>query len=283
MLNMIRMELYRMFRTKSLYVIGIILMAGIVFTTFLSADEMKTYTMEEKQEQYEYVTGQKDEEQINFGMEVTVPTEPGKDVTVFDLFYANLTGKFIALFIVIFTVLYSSADMTSGYIKNIAGQVRNRGGLVIAKAVSLFVYSVLMILFFAVVQAVSNAMFFDKFVWGSWKQFLLYGGIQIFLHFSYALIAMCITIVLRNNVISMVAVICMCMNILVMFYGFIDKVIANLGFKDFHVINYTVSGKMMLLPMNVTAKEAWLSCAVAVVFIIVTLAIGGMVFRKRDI
>lgn len=283
MFNMIRMEMYRMFRTKSFYVIGFIFMAAIVFTTYLAADEMKSFTMEEKQEQYEYATGQKGEEQMNFGMAVTTPTEPGKDVTVFDLFYANLTGKFVALFVVIFAVLYSSADMTSGFVKNVAGQVRNRGGLILAKAVSLFVYSVLMIVFFAVVQAVSNAIFFDRFVWGTWKEFLLYGGVQIILHFAYALIAMCITIVLRNNVISMVVVVCMCMNVLVMFYGFIDKVIGRLGIKDFHVINYTVSGKMTLLPMNVTVKEAWISCSVAVVFIAMAFVIGTVVFRKRDI
>ena len=39
MLNMIRMELYRMFKTKSLYVIWLVLAAGILFTTGLSADE----------------------------------------------------------------------------------------------------------------------------------------------------------------------------------------------------------------------------------------------------
>ena len=42
MLNMIRMELYRMFKTKSLYVIWLVLAAGILFTTGLSADEKKS-------------------------------------------------------------------------------------------------------------------------------------------------------------------------------------------------------------------------------------------------
>ena len=63
-------------------------------------------------------------------------------VSVFDLFYGNIKGKFLALFMVIFAVLYSTADMTSGFIKNIAGQVRDRRGLVFAKGVSLFVYTV---------------------------------------------------------------------------------------------------------------------------------------------
>ena len=42
MLNMIRMELYRMFKTKSMYVIWLVLAVGILFTTGLSADEMKS-------------------------------------------------------------------------------------------------------------------------------------------------------------------------------------------------------------------------------------------------
>ncbi len=280
---MIRMELYRMFRTKSFYVIGLVLTAAIVFTTHLAAVEMKSFTMEEKQEQYEYAMEQQGEESINIGMVVTVPTEPGAEISVFDLFYANLKGKFIALFIVIFTVLYSSADMTSGYIKNIAGQVKNRGYLVLAKAVSLFIYVGLMILFFAGVQAVSNAILFDSFVWGPWKAFLTYGGMQILLHFAYALIAMCITIVLRNNVISMLLVVCICMNVLTIVYSAIDNMIGRLGVKAFHVIDYTISGKIAFLPMEITVEEVRTTCFVAIAFWVVTLFIGEMVFRKRDI
>ena len=81
MLNMIRMELYRMFKTKSLYVIWLVLAAGILFTTGLSADEMKTYTMEEKHEMYEYATGQQKSDTVNLGMDVTVPTKPGDTVS----------------------------------------------------------------------------------------------------------------------------------------------------------------------------------------------------------
>ena len=62
MLNMIRMELYRMFKTKSMYVIWLVMAAGILFTTGLSAGEMKAYSMEEKQEMYEYATGQTESE-----------------------------------------------------------------------------------------------------------------------------------------------------------------------------------------------------------------------------
>ena len=283
MLNMIRMELYRMFKTKSLYVIWLVLAAGILFTTGLSADEMKTYTMEEKQEMYEYATGQQKSDTVNLGMDVTVPTKPGDTVSVFDLFYGNIKGKFLALFMVIFAVLYSTADMTSGFIKNIAGQVRDRRGLVFAKGVSLFVYTVLTMLIFTGIQTISNALFFDELVFGPVKEFLQYAGIQTLLHFALLIIVMCIAIVLRNNVISMMLSVCLCMNVLVIFYSFLDNLIAKAHIKNFHVLEYTVTGNISFLETNVTAKMAVTALAVSIEFVIVMIEVCSTVFKKRDI
>lgn len=283
MLNMIRMELYRMFKTKSLYVIWLVLAAGILFTTGLSADEMKTYTMEEKQEMYEYATGQQKSDTVNLGMDVTVPTKPGDTVSVFDLFYGNIKGKFLALFMVIFAVLYSTADMTSGFVKNIAGQVRDRRGLVFAKGVSLFVYTVLTMLIFTGIQTISNALFFDEFVFGPVKEFLQYAGIQTLLHFALLIIVMCIAIVLRNNVISMMLSVCLCMNVLVIFYSFLDNLIAKAHIKNFHVLEYTVTGNISFLETNVTAKMAVTALAVSIAFVIVMIEVCSTVFKKRDI
>ena len=283
MLNMIRMELYRMFKTKSLYVIWLVLAAGILFTTGLSADEMKTYTMEEKQEMYEYATGQQKSDTVNLGMDVTVPTKPGDTVSVFDLFYGNIKGKFLALFMVIFAVLYSTADMTSGFIKNIAGQVRDRRGLVFAKGVSLFVYTVLTMLIFTGIQTISNALFFDELVFGPVKEFLQYAGIQTLLHFALLIIVMCIAIVLRNNVISMMLSVCLCMNVLVIFYSFLDNLIAKAHIKNFHVLEYTVTGNISFLETNVTAKMAVTALAVSIAFVIVMIEVCSTVFQKRDI
>lgn len=283
MLNMIRMELYRMFKTKSMYVIWLVLAVGILFTTGLSADEMKTYTMEEKQEMYEYATGQQKSDTVNLGMDVTVPTKPGDTVSVFDLFYGNIKGKFLALFMVIFAVLYSTADMTSGFVKNIAGQVRDRRRLVFAKGVSLFVYTVLTMLIFTGIQTVSNALFFDEFVFGPVKEFLQYAGIQTLLHFALLIIVMCIAIVLRNNVISMMLSVCLCMNVLVIFYSFLDNLIAKAHIKNFHVLEYTVTGNISFLETNVTAKMAVTALAVSIAFVIVMIEVCSTVFKKRDI
>lgn len=283
MLNMIRMEMYRMFKTKCMYIIWFILAAGILFTTGLSAEEMKIFSMEEKQEMYEYAMGKEESDNVNLGMDVTVPTKPGENVSVFDLFYANIKGKFIALFMVIFTVLYTTADLTSGYVKNIAGQVSQRGGLVIAKAISLFVYTVMSLLIFFLCQTLSNLLFFEEFTLGPVKQFAAYVGIQLLLHYALLLIVMGVAIVLRNNVISMVIAVCFCMNVLMIFYNFLDQLIVKFGIKEFHIVNYTVSGKMLMLGMDISAKTASASIAVAIFFSAAAVAICSMIFQRRDV
>ena len=70
MLNMIRMEVFRMFKTKSLYIIWIVMAVGVLFSNSLSAKEIQEYSMEEKQEMYEAAMSDESEE-VMFGMYVT--------------------------------------------------------------------------------------------------------------------------------------------------------------------------------------------------------------------
>lgn len=281
MLNMIRMELFRMFKTKSLYVIWMVMAACVFLTNGLSAEEIKTYSMEEKQEMYE--AAMDGEESENLGMDVTLPTKPGEDVSVFDGFYANVKGKFIALFMVIFTILYATADITSGYVKNIAGQVRNRKNLILAKAVALLLYTVLTMLLFVGIQMLSNAISYQKLVIGPGKEFFQYAALQTLLHFALIMVIMCVAVVLRNNVISMMISVCVCMNVLIMLYGVVDQAVEKLGIHDFHMMDYTVSGKIVTLGMNAAPKTMGMAALVGIVFIVVMLAISMTVFQKRDI
>ena len=81
-------------------------------------------------------------------------------VTVFDIFFGNSQGKFYALFLVIFAVLFSTADISSGYIKNIGGQVQSRGALAISRAIALAVFTIMTLAGVFVFQAVANGIIF---------------------------------------------------------------------------------------------------------------------------
>ena len=75
MLNIIKMDLYRMLKTKSMYVIWIVLAAILLITTSLCKTDYELLTEKDamKQEQVTEPTV----DNINVGMMVTLPTEPG--------------------------------------------------------------------------------------------------------------------------------------------------------------------------------------------------------------
>lgn len=291
MLNCVKMDLHRMFRMKSFYVIGLALLIGTVFTTAMSLLDyniMKEELEKNPQIYEQQLTsdGQEmtsEEEQVNLGMNVTLPVRPGEAVTVYDQVYANLHGKFIALFLVIFAVLFSSSDLSSGYIKNIGGQMKNRGNLILSKAAALFIYTILTLLFYLTVQTAAQAVCFRNLEMGPVKELMIYLAVQTLLHYALLLICMAVTVITRSRVFSMTFAVLLCMNVMVIFYSTIDKIIEKLGIRDFNLIRYTVTGRMSLLDMSPTAKTCGAAILTAVLFGLAVTALSGQIFRKRDI
>ena len=275
MLNIIKMDLYRMLKTKSMYVIWIVLAAILLITTSLCKTDYELLTEKDamKQEQVTEPTV----DNINVGMMVTLPTEPGEKVTVYDIFFANSQGKLYALLLVIFTVLFSTADISSGYIKNIGGQVRNRGTLIFSRAIALAVFTVLTMAGAFLFQAAANGIFFGELEWGNTKAILSYFVTEL------VLICMAIAIILKNNVISMVIAVCLSMNVMTIVYGVINSAIQKIGIQNFQIYKYTITGKLSLLPMNPSGNECLAAFGVAIVFIVMMISVSSVVFQKRDI
>ena len=96
MLNMIKMDLYRMFRTKSMYVVWIVLAVSVLFTTFMCKTDYDLLSKEDtvRQEQFAEPTA----ENINVGMMVTLPTEPGERLRCMTFSLQILRGNFMRCF-----------------------------------------------------------------------------------------------------------------------------------------------------------------------------------------
>ena len=304
MLNMIKMDVYRMFRTKSMYVIWIILLASALLTSFLSKIDYDAANKEWERQQavesqadtdgqtVDVINAQDIEEQqaddsntdnVNIGMSVELPTEPGKKVTVMDVFFSNAQGKFYALFLVIFAVMFATADIKSGYIKNIGGQVSQRGMLIVSRAVALALFTAITFAGIFVFQAAANMLAFKCVVWGNWKEIIPYFLTELMLHYAFVLICMAIAVIIKNNVISMTLSICLTMNIMSIAYAFIDYVVNRRGLHNFSIYKYTVTGRMAMLPMNAGRDDVVSSMCVAAVFIIIMLSLSSYIFQKRDI
>lgn len=281
MLNMIKMDLYRMFRTKSMYVIWIVLVAALLITTSWCKTDYDFLNEEDAMQQEQIAEPTADN--INVGMMVTLPTEPGKKVTVFDIFFANSQAKFYALFLVIFAVMFSTADIGSGYIKNICGQVRTRAFLIFSRSIALAVFTILTMAGVFFFQAAANCIVFGELEWGNTKAILSYFVTELALHYALVLICMAIAIILKNNVISMVIAVCLTMNVMTIVYGVVNSAIQKIGIQNFQIYKYTITGKLSLLPMNPSGNECLAAFGVAMVFVVMMIFACSVVFQKRDI
>ena len=62
-----------------------------------------------------------------------------------------------------------------------------------------------------------------------------------------------------------------------------NNAIQEMGSQNFQIYEYTITGKLSLLPMNPGGKECLAAFGVALAFIVATIVAGSVVFQKRDI
>lgn len=133
------------------------------------------------------------------------------------------------------------------------------------------------------IQTIFSFFCFGFMELGNIQTILLYLCIQLPLHFAIVLICMTASIIFRSNVLSMVFAICLSLNLVNVIYGLIDLAINKIGIKNFQLYQYTVSGRIYLLPPDPGRNDCLVSLAVAAGFTIGTLLIGSTIFKKRDI
>lgn len=294
MYNIIKMELYRMVRMKSFYVIMFIMTAMTIMGTWAVSEEVAYYKEQaQKTEQSldaiqqnagENQEASEDGEEIMIGLSSEMSKDTDySNVTVLDIAYSNLSGMIVALFIAIFVVLFSGADITSGYIKNFVGQAKNRTRLVLAKVIAMGIYTVGTMLVFFCVQTITNGIFFGYVHMGDVGSCISYLAVQTVLHMALAMICLAIVLVSRSTVTSMTFAVCICGNVMSVIYMGIDFIVGKIGVKDFRFSTYTVSGRIKMLEQTFAKQDGIETLVIAAVYMIIAFLIGSAVFTKKDI
>lgn len=218
----------------------------------------------------------------NVGISVILPTKPGEKASVYDMFYANVQGKEVALFLVIFAVMFSLADFKSGFIKNIGGQARKRFYLIASKTIVLTMFTVILFVLFLLFQALCNQVILGYLKWGDTGDLLTYFGTELVLHAAFAIFIMALSIIIQSNAASMILAIVLSIDLAVILYSMFDRFVQKYADVDFHIMDYLVTGKISALPMAAQTSDIQSALLVSAAFIAGSLAVCGIVFQKRD-
>lgn len=296
MFNAIRMDVYRLFKTKSTYIILVIMIALSVMGTGLMSVMTEMTEAKGQQVQTEQMSdnagyaGDDDQlyedtegaqSQVSVGVSEIDPDENDNSVLSFAM--SDISGLQAGLFIIIFTVLFSMADINSGFIKSIGGQVKGRGVLIASKMVAIAIFTAIVIIADFLTQLIAVNIFFDDAAVGSASEIVRLLSSQFVLNFALAVLMMAIAMIIKNNVVSMIIGVCMCTGIFELIFMGINYLMDKIGFNDFDINNILITGKIQNVTIGADASDIGYALLTAAIYIAVSVFAVYNVFKHRDI
>lgn len=296
MFNAIRMDVYRLFKTKSTYIILVIMIAMSVMGTGLMSVMTEMTGAESQQVQTEQMSDNADyageddqfnkdtegaQSQLSVSVSEIDPDENDNSVLSFAM--SDISGLQAGLFIIIFTVLFSMADINSGFIKSIGGQVKGRGVLIVSKMAAIAIFTAIVIIADFLTELIAVNIFFDDAVVGSASEIVRLLSSQFVLNFALAILMMAIAIIIKNNVVSMIIGVCMCTGIFELIFMGINYLMDKIGFNDFDINNILITGKIQNVTIGADASDIGYALLTAAIYIAVSVFAVYNVFKHRDI
>lgn len=274
MLNLIRMYMYRIVRMKSFYVILIILALMNITMPIINKKSEDIDRREEMSSGYD--------SEGNIGMSIIVEREDNGDYSFRSILEAPLRGRLYAIFIGIFAVLFASGDFTTGDIKNFGGAVRKRRNIVIAKALTITVYT-LMFLGAAILTSVLGIYISGaKVLWQNMGRVMGYIGVQTLIHAAFAIVITALCQVIRSNLLNIIFVCLLTMNVMTGLYGLLEKFFKIIGIKNVKIAHNTISGRMTEYGFEST-KMLGSTVVVCIAFVIVSMMVSSWWVTKKDL
>lgn len=296
MFNAIRMDVYRLFKTKSTYIILVIMLAMSVMGTGLMSVMTEMTGAERQQVQTEQMSDNADyageddqfnedteEAQSQLSVSVSEIDPDENDNSVLSFAMSDISGLQAGLFIIIFTVLFSMADINSGFIKSIGGQVKGRGVLIVSKMAAIAIFTAIVIIADFLTELIAVNIFFDDAVVGSASEIVRLLSSQFVLNFALAILMMAIAIIIKNNVVSMIIGVCMCSGIFELIFMGINYLMDKIGFSDFDINNILITGKIQNVTIGADAADIGYALLTAAIYIAVSVLAVYNVFKHRDI
>lgn len=263
MIRLIKMDFYRMFKSKffwiALCVLFILQFAGAFGMPFL-VDAISNYA-ENPEELMMYSN-------IKFSDMLSNPM----DSIMMIIMFVSATA-------------FLFADIKNGYIKNIAGQISQKGYTAISKFVVVCFHnlvfmtgSVLAYLLGSLVCPKMTVIFDGAALSG-----LIIFFIKLMLTFAMTTVLLFITTGLYNSTLANVAGVLFSVGALGLIYAALDKLISVIGIKNVTVTHY-IPDQLYFEKYDISAWGDIINAViVSLVFIVVFLLLTVSVFNKRDV
>lgn len=278
MFNLIKMDLCRLFRSVSTYVMITLAAVFAVFAIFVT-----NYSLSQLKDEPTSVPENTEINPNDFSLGFFSDTNPDLikgDIDFTEMLGAQIKTKVLLLLVSVFVTLFVTSERKNGFIKNIAGQFRNRGVMVMAKTVSVAIQTFILLAVFAVFAFFSCIVIWgDRIVLNSIWELMKMMGIQYSLHFAFACLIAFLCFLTNSSALSMTIGILICSGFSSPVYYLINQAIG----KSFRIERYMLEANISYIGAGAASDTAVRAVVAATSFILVTMILSALTVQKRDI
>lgn len=268
MLNLLRMDLRRMFRGKAAYVcLGI-----LVFTTVF------TYTL-----MYVIQDPGMREFLIKHGMTITATSgnikESLNSTSLVELFHqTNVSGGLLPVISGTVAALFICTDFDSGFIKNIRSVHENKWDYILSKGACLFLVNLFFIAVTFLTALGLNAVFGGFFFYNKAVDMLFYVFCIWMVSNGFSALILMICMITRSKAAGVAGAFILCSGLVVL----LVSSLLNL-FGAGEIMNYTLYMNLAECPLGYDGLSTLRPVIVGAVFCIIYAAAGKVILSKKDI
>lgn len=284
MLKVIKMDVFRMFKSKYTYIVLVAAMLMMFASVFMSQQDISYY----QQTPSAMETLQETGDEVNWGIYIgQVSPEwcvDGAKIPLPELVSMNIQSKLLLMFLVAFIALFAGNEIRTGFIKNIVGQTRHRWELVIGKLLSIAVFTAVLLIAAVLAIMVGSVCFFGYVHIEEAGKFIGFLGIQYLLHIAYGSVILFFVYLFQSIVASLLTGILLAAGILQVVDALLINMIPRLKeMTDFSIMNYLSSGNVGLISMASGSSMYLKAVAIAVITLILMSSLSGLILQKKDI
>lgn len=269
--NVIKMDVYRMLRSRSTYYI---LIGLSFFLVFLINNSHESLLDSQKGLPVPKAI-------VGIGFDGNLLSD---QMSLLQFFKVFARSQSFILILAIFSVLFINHEEASGFSKNIAGQVQKRGWLLFSKFICQGLFIVLAFLVGLVTVLAAGEMSYDEIVLGNIGQLLKEVGLQFIFHLAFAGILLLIITFIRQAIVSLLVSVLLCFGAFGFLYHAIDRWIQQgLGIPDFTLNNYTITGIISQVSIDSAKGQLIRAVIVALIYGMLTVGLSVTIKNRRDL
>lgn len=291
MYNLAKMELYKVFKSISTWVIIAVVIAFGAFSAVMTNFDLGLMEGDQSSEEFfdnqSIIQSAEYDEEVSAHIGIYVDTNYdwiNGNINIAEYTVILLQSSIYLILATIFTAVFVHSEYQNGYIKNIAGQIRFKGKLILAKLPALLLFNVIMFALVYLTSVLFVRIFIgtvDLSITVSMAKLIL---MQFLLHFAFCCVIMMLTSVTESKAIGIAVGLLCGGGISTLIWHGINILVSQLfDNSTFDVGEYTIVQNVQLLGTSFDFDNTAKILLVGSFFIVISIGIAMVVVNNRDV